>query len=55
MSEENTHEEEILSEDNYTKPIANQIDDIISKYRTQLEKLKANTNQDNKDNSNLSQ
>ena len=51
MSEENTHEEEILSEDNYTKPIANQIDDIISKYRTQLEKLKTNTNQDNKDNS----
>lgn len=51
MSEDNTHEEEILSEDNYTKPIANQIDDIISKYRTQLEKLKTNTNQDNKDNS----
>ena len=51
MLEENTHEEEIFSEDNYTKPIANQIDDIISKYRTQLEKLKTNTNQDNKDNS----
>ena len=48
MSEENIQEnveKEIISNDDYSKPnFVNQIDDIINKYKTQLENIKTNTN-----------
>ena len=47
MSEENiqeNQEKEIISNSDYSKPnFVNQIDDIINKYKTQLENIKTNT------------
>ena len=51
MLEDNLEEnqpEEIFEKDNYTEPnFVNQIDDIISKYKSQLEQLKTNSNPNN--------